>query len=437
MRTWVVCAAMACARVALAAPGGDAHAHYQRAEQLDDGGDSERALAIIEEGLALAPRDLALLGLKGAVLLKLRDYAGALAAYAAYLEAGAKGGNRREAQKIVNNLRIVQSTFLAVTLANGPAVIYLDARSQGVFCTAAPSCNRVVLPGGHKLIVERAGFEPWADHVSVDSGKTTRLTVTLVEQRSPLTVRGAPAGARITVDGAAYDASTTLAAGSHQVVVARAGYVDARLEAVAREGLPVALDVALTPRVPIRVAPAGAVVTLDGRPLAVEDGTAAVPPGPHVLVVRAHGFAERRVELPAVRAADYQVAIELARVAEASPMPAPGAFTVRRKLALVAAGVGLAAAAGGVMLGVRSGELADDAYVRCPSPSTPCRDAAAANRLNELARARALDANLAFGVTGGAAIAAAVLWWVGAPESHIAVAPQLGRVAGLDLAVRF
>jgi hypothetical protein len=34
-------------------------------------------------------------------------------------------------------------------------------------------------------------------------------------------------------------------------------------------------------------------------------------------------------------------------------------------------------------------------------------------------------------------IAAAVLWVTGAPESRVVVAPRVGPVAGLDLAVRF
>jgi hypothetical protein len=54
---------------------------------------------------------------------------------------------------------------------------------------------------------------------------------------------------------------------------------------------------------------------------------------------------------------------------------------------------------------------------------------------------RALAANVAFGVAGGAAVAAAVLWLTGAPESRsprrVAVTPRLGGGAGLDVAVRF
>src|SRR6185436_733399 len=117
MRGWIVCVGVACAGVAVAGPRGDVRETYELAAQLDDDGEYEQALGLVEQGLAIAPKDLELLGLKGTVLLKLRDYTRALAAYRAYLDAGVTGANRREAQKIVNSLGAVQSTFLQITLA--------------------------------------------------------------------------------------------------------------------------------------------------------------------------------------------------------------------------------------------------------------------------------------------------------------------------------
>jgi hypothetical protein len=63
--------------------------------------------------------------------------------------------------------------------------------------------------------------------------------------------------------------------------------------------------------------------------------------------------------------------------------------------------------------------------------------------LSEIAKPTAYDERPGRGLRprldqlGGAAIAAAVLWLTGAPESRVAITPQLGAVAGLDLAVRF
>jgi hypothetical protein len=288
------------------------------------------------------------------------------------------------------------------------------------------------LPGPYRVIVERPGFARWTGNVTLVKGQTAKLAVTLVEEPSLLTVRVAQPGARVTVDDAAYDAPAKVAAGKHRVVVSLAGHAEARLAATAREGKPVELDVALARLVAIRVEPPGAALLLDDRPVAIQDGSIAIPPGAHVLVARANGFVERRIEIPPEPAPDYQLALALA------PVPlAPGRFTARRKIALAVGGVGLLAASAGILFGVQSGQLDDDTYALCPSPSSPCSGAIEANDLNQRARSRALQANLAYGVAGGAAIAAAVLWFTGAPESRVAITPQLGAVAGLDVAVRF
>ncbi len=379
IRGLIVCAGIAWASLAAAAPGGaaaGAPALHKAAEAEHKSGNSQKALELIEQGLATAPKDLKLLGLKGVVLLELRDYAGALAAYEAYLAAGATGANQREAKKIVDKLVAVKTTFLEVGVAGGPADVYLDSATLGVFCRAEPSCRKAVLPGEYTVIVERPGFERWSDRVRIEKDATAKLAVKLAELPSTLTVR-APEGATVTVDGAAHDPAKPLPAGSHRVVVSLAGHADAQREVVAREGQPIELDVTLEPlarAAPVPVAP---------------------PP----------------------------------------PPPPSGWLTGRRKLALAAGGVGVAALGAGIVLGLSANGLDEDTYELCPAD--PCEDAEEANDLNRKARSRALQANIAFGVAGGAAIAAAVLWLTGAPEARVAVTPQVGAVTGLDLTVRF
>lgn len=465
---WIVYAGVAWAGVALAgprtprptaprpsvakpsAPKADARAKHKLATQLSNDGDYQGALAAIEEGLAIAPKDQPLLFLKGTVLLSWRDYPGALAAYQAYVAIATPGATKHEAEQIVKKLLAAPSTFLDITVANGPAAIYLDSKTDGAFCTAAPSCNKSILPGDYKIIGERPGFDRWTGRATVQSGKTAKLDITLVELPSLLTVRVAQPGAHITVDDAAYEAPAKVAAGKHRVVVSLAGHVEARLDASAHEGKPVALDVALTPLVPIQVEPPGAQLVLDDKPAAIEGGGIAVSPGPHVLVARAQGFREGRVEIPAERAADYKLSVELVRIPLVAAPPAhPGRFTTRRKIALAAGGVGLLAATGGVVLGLSSRQLDHDAFALCPSASTPCAKAREANDLNRRGQSRAHQANIAYGVAGAAAVAAAILWFTGAPESpganppepRVAITPHLGPllggVAGLDFAVRF
>jgi hypothetical protein len=441
----VACTALAVPGPASAAPAGSgtapvapavaARAAHKRASQLAASGKVSEALAALEDGLASAPGDLSLLFLKGRLLLKLRDYPGSFAAYEAYLAAGATGANRRDALRILDDLRPAQTTFLEISLASGAATIYLDTRTLGAWCSAAPTCRKAMLPGTYNVIAERTGFVRWSRSVAIEPGQTTRLAIELVEQPSQLTVRAAPSGAVIAVDGAAYDAPIQVAAGRHRITASLAGHAKAQREIVAHEGEPVAVELALLPLVPVRVSPAGATLALDDAPIAVADGGLDVPAGAHTLVARAAGFAALRIAIPAERGADYQITVELVR----APVDAPPSsrWTARRRAALAAGGVGIAAAAVGAVLGLQSTGLEHDAYALCPSPSQPCSRAPDANATFERGRSRAIWANAGYGLAAGAAITAAVLWLTGAPESRVTVAARTGAGTGFDVAVRF
>ena len=293
--------------VASGAPLDDARDKHKAAAKLAADDDNEAALKLVDEGLALVPSDLPLLQLRGTLLLKTRDYAGALAAYQAYLDAGARGANKREALKILASLTPVKSTFIDLT-ANTDATIYLDTKSAGPFCTAP--CNRALLPGDYKVIAERAGFERWTGHVAIAKGTATKLAVALVEKPSAVVLRVTPAEAVLVIDGAPYTGGP-LPAGSHKVVFSLAGHATRNLDVTAHEGAPIELEVALVPLVPLTFAPAAATLTLDDAPAILEAGGIAVPPGPHVLVAKAPGFHEQKVEIPADRPAGYTLGVEL------------------------------------------------------------------------------------------------------------------------------
>jgi hypothetical protein len=424
--------------VALAAPAGNPRDKHKLALRLDEDGDTEKALVVIDEGLAVAPRDLALLGFKGAVLLKLRDYSGAIAAYQAYIDAGATGANLRVAKKIIRDLSAVRSTFLEVAAASGPVMIFLDTKTQGVFCTAAPSCNRSVLPGDYKVIAERIGFERWTGRVTVEKDRTTKLDVALVEKPSQLTVRVTPPDAQVRVGDEDYRGPMTVSAGPHPVSARLAGHVDAHLEAVAHEGKPIDLAVTLTPLVPLRVEPAVATLQLDnGQPVVVQDGGIALPPGKHVVVGRAQDFHDRRIEVPAERPEGYKLEVVLERIVPPPPPPPPPPFPTRRKLAIGAAGLSVVSLVVGGILWDDAGRHDGYANDYCAGATEPCRNAARASDERDKADLRRNGAYVGAGLGVGAAVAAAVLWVTGAPESRITLAPRVGPVAGLDLAVRF
>jgi hypothetical protein len=102
----------------------------------------------------------------------------------------------------------------------------------------------------------------------------------------------------------------------------------------------------------------------------------------------------------------------------------PSGLTGARKLSLVLAVVGVAAAGGGVGFGLKAASVEDQANMICPASA--CGDAHGVD-LNKTARRDALYANIGF-VAGGAAVAsAAVLWFIGSPKSRetVSVVPTL------------
>jgi hypothetical protein len=119
----------------------------------------------------------------------------------------------------------------------------------------------------------------------------------------------------------------------------------------------------------------------------------------------------------------------------------PSAFTGKRKIAVAAAGIGLAAIAGGVVFGMQAKGLEDDAFVLCPDPAVPCADAPEAQDKLDSGRSKAMLANIAYGVGGAAVIGAAVLWFTGAPKAEparVGVHPTLRPgYSGVDVTVRF
>jgi hypothetical protein len=176
--------------------------------------------------------------------------------------------------------------------------------------------------------------------------------------------------------------------------------------------------IALARLVAVTLDPPAATLTLDDAPVAVDAGAIAIPPGRHAIVARAQGFRDLRVEIPAVRPADYKLVVKLEPVRAAVAAPrAQGGLTAQRKIALVmgAARLGIAGigALGMAGLGALSGPQ-----------DRPAADA---------------DSSTVYGIAGGALIIAAALWLTGAPDTRpaVTVTPRVGAIAGLDLAVRF
>lgn len=118
------------------------------------------------------------------------------------------------------------------------------------------------------------------------------------------------------------------------------------------------------------------------------------------------------------------------------PLAPPSLFTLRRKIALGAAGAGAVGFIVGIVVGVSANHDRDSAYALCPDPQMPCANADRAQALLVSGHGLAIEADVALGVGAAAVVAAGVLWFTGAPEHphRIAVVPS---ASGMTLVGRF
>ena len=186
-------------------------------------------------------------------------------------------------------------------------------------------------------------------------------------------------------------------------------------------------------------------LTRNGHPVDPVEWNHAVPVdgGTYQLVARAPGRRDwtATIEVPD---ASGKVEVTVPELQQLPPIESepdvdrvarePSPWTPRRKLAIATGALAIGGGIAGGVLGELARDKQHDAEALC-MPNVPCVDGARAQSLLSTARTRALEANIAFGVAGAAAIATAVLWFTGAPgTADVAIVPAISP-SGAALAV--
>jgi len=217
----------------------------------------------------------------------------------------------------------------------------------------------------------------------------------------------------------------------------------------------------LTINVPDESRVAGLIITRNGQTVdaLLWNRGAPVDGGEYVIAGRAPGHEEWSTKVTVKPEAD-KVAVEVPRFKELKvltppppggggdiidddigpmgPIDEPSALTMRRKIALGVAGVGVVALVGGAVLGSQAKGLEQEAHDACAN--VICVDYAEANEALEDARSKAKLANIGYGVAALAGAGAAILWLTGGPKKDdgLAIAPQIAPgLAGALVQGRF
>ena len=294
---------------------GHAEGTFAEAKAAVANGDIEAAVTILDAIIAANPQQGDALLLRGSIRLDSRDWSGALEAYEQYLAVAPRGAQKRAVEKMVASLAPVRTSKFELTVPDG-ATAYLDSKSLGVFCQAAPTCSKNVLPGEHRLILEQEGFDKLVVAVAFETGKTVRLNKALRSKPSKLTLNIQPASADVLIDGAPAAAlpQNELLAGEHLLTVTLAGHVTYRQTIVAAAGKPVDVSVLLQKLVTVKDVPANATITVDGKASEIVDGQVAIPAdgNAHAVIVSAPEMLDKKTE---ARAVDSQIDARLRKAA--------------------------------------------------------------------------------------------------------------------------
>ncbi len=239
---------------------------------------------------------------------------------------------------------------LQVVTSPGGADLYIDDIYQGKTSTVIGS----IAAGTHVVLLKHYGYQDVTGQVTVDEGKTTYLSFTLVPFTEPTTgnlrISSDPAGAGIYIDGTyngvthagELTAFTGIAPGPHSVELKLSNYqgYSETVEIVAGMTSTISANLVSSPNpgpyasVEINSVPSGAFVLLDNAVQGITPLTlSSVPAGKHAISIRMAGYSDYSTIMQLSPGQSALISAALAPV----PTPTPAATTSSGMLPITAA----------------------------------------------------------------------------------------------------
>jgi hypothetical protein len=200
----------------------------------------------------------------------------------------------------------------AVRITSTPslATVYLDNVNKGT----TPLTLDNVAAGGHTITLRKTGYNDYRSNINVISGKTVTIsaTLTLVGQKTgALNIKSTPSGATISLDavnkGSTPMTITNIMAGSHALILKKAGYTDYKTNVLVVAGRTTNLSFVMsklpptTGSITVNSIPAGATILLDGVSKGTTNRTLDdIAPGTHAIVVQKTGYVNNMTNVTVV-----------------------------------------------------------------------------------------------------------------------------------------
>ena len=365
----VVCWAPAARADALDASRTEAAERFDRGIHLVDAGDLSGGLAEFLRAYALVPAPVVLynVGLVYAAMNRPVDSARALDKALASAQSLKPENVDRAKQVLTEQREKIGQVEVIANVKDGTVEV------DNVEVAKLPLATPLEVSGGpHVIGVISPGYAPTRQEILVAGRQRVQARLQLVAIEGLLAhieVRCRLPAADVMVDGTRVgktplEASVTVAPGKHSVEVRRSGYLPVSREITLQDGargeltLNPDVDKAALDReggwLAIKASETQSVVSADNEEIGLLTGPVHLPGGPHRIHIERGGFlpADRDVNVPVAGTATVSVVFE--------PTPDTRANFVssaesRRAWSWVTIGVGVAIAAGGVILGIVEG----------------------------------------------------------------------------------
>jgi hypothetical protein len=290
---WLITLLVHLATFAFAGPKEDAAKKRAEAEKLSTQGDYAAALTAYDDAEALFHDPNNDLG-RAQVLMKLRRFAEANAAYQKYVDTGKAGKKKKEIEQAIESLSVILQTSISCASTPEGATVYLNSTVDAPLGVTPFTQN--LPPGTHRFIFQKEGFDTLSQVVTIEAKTSQTIQVAMPDKPGLVSITATPAAAEISINGELKGQTPLdlkLPDGDYTIEASATGYATQRkkFEVKAKQSYSWSVDLTQPPagKLSLSLSPNNATATINGEAIS-NTQTIDLTPGAYQVTISAPSY---------------------------------------------------------------------------------------------------------------------------------------------------